>query len=222
MPAQHYVPDRQCQAHNQLHGSYNRMPPRQPGGNRKDSANSESGKGAISLLQEFVQSSTKHSLPPNHSVLQWKFDTRMADEATLEFSATVTFLLEGVPHHAAGAWHPSKKAAQRDAAERCLRLFTGRWTEEVKRRSAVSRTGCLDANASTPVRALEAYCQASPTLCGGSCPKFTTVCLESGMHWMAHVEVELMGVPHQFKGSTMDSEESACNDVAQRLLWYLQ
>lgn len=32
----------------------------------------------------------------------------------------VSFLLDGVPHHVAGAWQQSKKLAQRDTAERCL------------------------------------------------------------------------------------------------------
>lgn len=221
MPAQHHLPDSQYQAQRQRHGSCGRIPQKQGGVNRNDGAptSSSAGKGAISLLQEFVQSSTKHSLPPNHSVLQWKFDTRMADEATLEFSATVTFLLEGVPHHAAGAWHPSKKAAQRDAAERCLRLFTGRWAEELQRRHAFSRNSI---DGATAVHALEAFCQNSQHLCGGSPPKFTTAYLDSEAHWLAHAELDLMGVPHQFKGSPMTSEESACNDVAQRLLWYLQ
>ena len=44
----------------------------------------------------------------------------MADNTNLEFRAQVSFLLDGVPHHVAGAWQQSKKLAQRDCAERCL------------------------------------------------------------------------------------------------------
>lgn len=52
--------------------------------------------------------------------LRWTFDTHMADNTNLEFRAQVSFLLDGVPHHVAGAWQQSKKLAQRDCAERCL------------------------------------------------------------------------------------------------------
>lgn len=185
-------------------------------------------KGAISLLQEFVQSSTKHHLPPNHSVLQWKFDTRMADEATLQFSATVTFLLEGVPHHAAGSWYPSKKTAQRDAAERSLRLFASRWAEEFQQKqqkqwlaTPASRME-LELHAATAVRALQAHCQKFPDLFGSFSPRFTVAWLGNANLCQAHIELELMGIPHKFKGALMRSEDDAQNDAARRVLWYLQ
>merc|ERR1719272_81679 len=59
-------------------------------------------KGAISKLQEFVQCSQTFNVPANYSVLQWDFDSEMADSATLQFRAIVAFLLNGVPHHVAG------------------------------------------------------------------------------------------------------------------------
>merc|ERR1712196_23535 len=55
----------------------------------------------------------------------------MASKAALEYRATVTFYLEGVPHHAAGIWQASKKRAQRDAAHRVLSFFVGRWGDEL-------------------------------------------------------------------------------------------
>lgn len=88
-------------------------------------------KGVISLLQEFVQSSRLFRGPQHRAILQWNFDNRMADFTTLEFSATVAFLLDGVPHHVSGYWHLSKKNAQRDAAERSLAFFVGCWGEQM-------------------------------------------------------------------------------------------
>lgn len=79
------------------------------------------------MLQEFVQFSKGFRVPPRCPILQWSYDTRMADFLTLQFRATVSFLLEGVPHHVAGEWHQSKKIAQRDTAERTLSLFVGCW-----------------------------------------------------------------------------------------------
>merc|ERR1740117_943028 len=38
-------------------------------------------KGAISMLQEYVQCSQTFIVPANYSVLQWDFDSQMADAA---------------------------------------------------------------------------------------------------------------------------------------------
>ena len=96
-------------------------------------------RGPISQLQEYVQEASKSTcaLPANFSVLQWDLSTR-ASSANLEFRATVSFFLEGVPHHVAGVWKPSKKVAQRDAAERALELYVPKaegeaaWEEEIE------------------------------------------------------------------------------------------
>jgi len=179
-------------------------------------------KGAISLLQEFVQSSTKLHLPSNHSVLQWKFDTRMADEATLQFRATVAFLLEGVPHHAAGSWHPSKKMAQRDAAERSLQLFMRRWSEEQSKDRKEPAPDSDDKSLAEEVQLLYAYSRNSG-LCGATPPQIEVSHPEDGSGlWQAHVELEIMGVPHRFKGAAMASAEDANIDAAKRVLWYLK
>merc|ERR1719272_787278 len=78
------------------------------------------GGGPISELQEYVQRDRRFPVSSHRPILKWEWNTRMANAVTLEFRATVSFILEGVPHHAAGAWHTSKKSAQRDAAERVL------------------------------------------------------------------------------------------------------
>eukprot|EP00928_Gymnodinium_smaydae_P008308 TRINITY_DN13029_c0_g1_i1.p1 TRINITY_DN13029_c0_g1~~TRINITY_DN13029_c0_g1_i1.p1 ORF type:complete len:557 (+),score=110.81 TRINITY_DN13029_c0_g1_i1:77-1747(+) len=106
------------------------------------------GKGPISMLQEFVQCSKEFRLPPRKPILQWSYETRMADHSMLEFRATASFLLGGVPHHAAGAWHPSKKAAQRDAAEGALGLFVGRWGSQLL--PSASDEGCAATAHGTP------------------------------------------------------------------------
>merc|ERR1719159_743783 len=85
------------------------------------------GGGPISRLQEFVQSDRRYPVSSHRPILSWDFDTRMANAVTLEFRSTVSFVLEGVPHHAVGSWQSSKKGAQRDAAERVLGLLIGMW-----------------------------------------------------------------------------------------------
>jgi len=93
-------------------------------------ASEASNRGPISALQEFVQEEGKlFKMPANCSVLQWEYGTRMAGK-NLEFRATVAFVLSGVPHHVAGVWLPSKKRAQRDAAERALGLYVKPGREE--------------------------------------------------------------------------------------------
>jgi len=89
-----------------------------------------SSKGPISKLQEFVQSSKAHPLPSSCAVLQWSHENRMAG-SSLQFRATTAFMLDGVPHHILGGWWPSKKQAQRDAAERALSFFVGVCGQEV-------------------------------------------------------------------------------------------
>lgn len=179
-------------------------------------------KGAISLLQEFVQSSTKLHLPSNHSVLQWKFDTRMADEATLQFRATVSFLLEGVPHHAAGSWHPSKKMAQRDAAERSLQLFVRKWGEEDRKDRKEPAPDSDEEGLADEVQLLHAYSR-TLDVCGDSVPQFEVSRSEDGSgFWQTHIELQIMGVPHRFLGASMAMEEAATVDCAKRVLWYLK
>jgi hypothetical protein len=193
-------------------------------------------KGAISLLQEFVQCSKQHKQvgPQNRPILQWDFDTRMADFAALQFRATVAFLLDGVPHHAVGEWHLSKKHAQRDAAERALGFYVGRWGQHIFTNSVTTDiTESADAKhdlmmslpnqtvlseEATVMRKLYHFCQDCPVLSSG--PQWS-VRWDGGM-CQAFLEVPLLGVPHKLGGCFCDSEKTACADAARRVLWYLQ
>lgn len=89
------------------------------------------GKGVISQLQEFIQCSKEYKGKQGHSILQWDFEEGKDQANSIEFRATVKFVLDGVPHHAVGHWMSSKSAAKRDVAERALRLFVGTWGAEV-------------------------------------------------------------------------------------------
>jgi hypothetical protein len=187
-----------------------------------NTSHAASSKGAISMLQEYVQGSHTFHMPSNYSVLQWTFDSQMADAATLEFRATVAFLLEGVPHHIAGSWQPKKRDAQRDAAERALNLFVGRWGEQLLQRSQDnlkqqfgSNLECCRSN----IELLEEFCQES------------SMCRDEALCWSisweantcrATVGITVLNVAHQFAGSLCNSEAEACADVAGKVLWYLQ
>eukprot|EP00933_Yihiella_yeosuensis_P043984 TRINITY_DN3902_c0_g2_i1.p1 TRINITY_DN3902_c0_g2~~TRINITY_DN3902_c0_g2_i1.p1 ORF type:complete len:485 (+),score=93.01 TRINITY_DN3902_c0_g2_i1:155-1456(+) len=181
------------------------------------------GKGVISLLQEFVQCSKQFPSPQHRSILQWGFDTRMADFTTLEFRAQVAFLLDGVPHHVAGAWQLSKKLAQRDAAERCLGFFVGSWGTFLMSQADSDNHSWSNKVAAEshedPVDLLATFCQHFPP-CEGQKP-------ECSLSWdgdrcSATLEVNLLGVMHKFAGSQQTSAKEATNDAAKRVLWYLQ
>jgi hypothetical protein len=186
------------------------------------------------MLQEFVQCSKKFQAPANQPILQWDFETRMADRTTLEFRATAAFLLDGVPHHTVGGWHLSKKAAQRDAAERALTFFVKFWAQYFTRPGAEdfdSRTPQqqfeCDEDAADRARrgdnaeaALQEWCQEQPNRVGGA-PKWSLAREDDG-NYCARVEMPLLGVPHHFAGKPMRTEEDARADTARRVLWYLQ
>jgi hypothetical protein len=194
-------------------------------------------KGPIALLQEFVQGSKEFALPPNYSALQWTYDSRMASKAALEYRATVAFFLEGVPHHAAGTWHASKKDAQRDTADRALRLFVGKWGKDVLPMNPHADV-CLDdgreAEGNTEgdeesddvEQLLESFCKKS-SACDGP-PRWSieyghvrSECQQRGTCF-AIVELQLVGVPHKLAGALQDTESEARADAARRALWYLQ
>jgi hypothetical protein len=146
----------------------------------------------------------------------------MADEATLQFRATVAFVLEGVPHHAAGSWYSSKKMAQRDAAERSLQLFSCLWREEKHKDRKQPAPLSAPQGLANEVRILCAYCRSSD-LCGNSPPQFEVSRLEDGSGLLqTHIEIQIMSVPHRFKGAARPSEGAASLDAAKRVLWYLK
>lgn len=179
-------------------------------------------KGVISVLQEFVQCSRQFSAPQHRPILQWSFDSRMTDFASLEFRGTVAFLLDGVPHHIAGTWHPSKKFAQRDTAERALGFFVGRWGEQLlteQRQSGEISSNDFQA-ATSHVQVLDEFCRSMNPSSPGAVPKWTSRRDESG--WIAQAEISVLGVLHKFAGASKSTEDAAKQDTARRVLWYLQ
>lgn len=191
------------------------------------SEDASSLKGPIAMLQEFVQCSKAYPLPPNYSALQWSYDTRMATKAALEYRATVSFYLEGVPHHAAGKWHPAKKDAQRDAADRALQLFVGRWGKELlqfKPDDDACLEGPCDSEGNSEQhedeRMLECFCEQLP-ICTGPI-QWSIERKEGSSDCSAVVELRLLGVLHKLGGAAKSTESEARADAARRVLWYLQ
>jgi len=180
-------------------------------------------KGPVALLQEFVQSSRQFSAPQNRAILQWTYDQRMTASNSLEFRASVAFLLDGVPHHVAGGWCSSKKLSQRDVAERSLVFFVGKWGEQLL---AEDQDACSDAASRrapsgrcSDMNALEDFCLSYPA-CGGALPRVTLSGSEGGH--VAQVELMLLGVAHTFGGAARPTPDAARSDVARRMLWYFQ
>lgn len=182
-----------------------------------DCDNDALGKGVISLLQEFVQCSKYFHAPQHRPILQWNFDTRMADFTSLEFRAQVAFLLDGVPHHAAGSWQPSKKLAQRDAAERALSFFVGCWGEQL-----LEQPCSFEATAKQlpEKEVLQEFCRKFPA-CEGATPNWD-VMWDKNNDCRACLQVNLMGVPHKFTGPLRATAEEACAATSCRVLWYMQ
>jgi len=183
-------------------------------------------KGPLALLQEFVQSSKAYPLPANSSALQCTYDTRMASnsKANLEYRATIAFFLDGIPHHVAGGWHAAKKLAQRDTADRALRLLVGKWggelmdfePEEEEEASTMDFTADEDA-------LLESFCKTQP-MCESMEWSIQRVSTSDSREsqCIAVVELSLFGVPHKLAGAPQSTEKEARIDVAQRALWYMQ
>lgn len=189
--------------------------------------------GSISQLQEFIQRSKRFTTPQRSSILQWTWETRtLRSTGSHQFSATVAFSLEGVPHHMSGTWRSSKKLAQRDAADRALGLLVGRWGEHLTvgytdARKAMSEKaeGSID-NGMNEAQRLE---KISNDLAGNLGTPGGTIAAapvwvvqpEANGH-RACVELYVLGVQHTFSGAVKDTPEAACNDTARRVLWYLQ
>jgi len=195
------------------------------------------GKGAISLLQEFVQCSKQFQAPQHRPILQWSFDQRMVDFTTLEFRALVAFVLDGVPHHVAGAWHPSKKPAQRDAAERALGFFITVWGEQLLKQWDQAKADTMKVDAGSARRgawpagdealpecqALEEYCRTTQ-ICDGPGHVQWGVAWD-GSRCRAEVEIEILGVAHKFAGaprastSLMTLRTSSSKSCVSRSSW---
>jgi hypothetical protein len=197
-----------------------------------------SSKGPISKLQEFVQSSKAYPLPSSCPVLQWSHENRMVG-SSLHFRATTAFLLDGIPHHVLGGWWPSKKQAQRDAAERSLGFFVGRYGEELAKSPSKGDEAAFNlGEANVIIDAVAAFYEAKKEgftfeesdevvilqrFCGHplrwNCrweaqPDGEALC-------QATVELDFLGTPHVFAGRKFDNKAAARADTARRVLWYL-
>lgn len=185
--------------------------------------NSRSSKGPISKLQEFVQSSKAHPLPSSCAVLQWSHENRMAG-SSLQFRATTSFLLDGVPHHVLGGWWPSKKQSQRDAAERALAFFIGMCGQELMKGKDGNNGYKLGQNGTKPEEAPEE----------ADLEAFVGQQLQWSCRWEAQpdhgydgalckatVEFTYLGIPHVFAGKACTNKAAARADTARRVLWYL-
>lgn len=189
-------------------------------------------RGAVSQLQEFVQAARVYPMPTSCPVLHWIYDTRIAD-SKLEFRATVGFLLDGVPHHTVGEWRFSKKVAQRDVAERALELFVGHWGEVLlmsgspisRKRNNWDRNCAPYVNGDSarfhvgkkdPLQDLEEFSACFDI----TPPEWKHV--RDGDRYKAFVEIVIFDVPHTLCGAYCDSLRESYEDVARRVLWYLQ
>lgn len=177
------------------------------------------GGGPISELQELVQQDRRFPVCSNRPILKWEFDTRMANAVTLQFRATVSFVHSGIPHHATGAWHSSKKNAQRDAAERVLAMLRGQFnnvTEGLCDKS-LKWSGSAESSA---IDKLAVFCA---TLAGQQHAEPHWSFKRNGAGWQATVEVCVFGdVVHTLQGATCNDKQSAMEDTAKRALWYLK
>jgi hypothetical protein len=145
----------------------------------------------------------------------------MANAVTLEFRATVSFIFEGIPHHATGAWQTSKKTAQRDAAERVLVMLN----EQSCISSPSAQTELFCSAEASPVDQLSDYCaklrgkQKTEALWETLCWS----CTQENEGWQAAVEVCIYGdAVHTLQGAVCSNKQSAMEDTATRALWYLK
>lgn len=196
-------------------------------------ASQASDKGVISQLQEFIQGSKDWKGPAGRSVLQWAYDERKDKAGASEFRATVTFVLDGVPHHVVGEWKSAKHLAKRDLAERALRLYVTTWGEQLLQerhlQSAIQLLG--DGGATQAGRSavgkgqsLEHFLQTLPGY-GDAVPRWSfswTRGENQNLCCQAIVEVVLHGVAHKFMGAKCENQDEAKEDTAERTLWYLQ
>jgi len=140
-------------------------------------------------------------------------------------------MLEGVPHHASGCWQPSKKLAQRDAAERALALFAGAWGGGAWSIPAKHSNPVVD-----PDEVLRDFCHGvlpswwtSPALGHAAdievtwkeLPYHSTSPHQESGGFRSYVELTIFGVPHMIGGTTCATPEEARRETARRVLWYL-
>lgn len=174
-------------------------------------------KTVISMLQEFIQSSKQFPAPTHRAVLQWSFQSHMADFSNHKFRAKVSFTLDGVAHHVMGSWQTSKKLAQRDAAERSLGFFVSSWGSYLVEPGDSSDKFQPELDRDN-VTIIEEFCQNFPP-CDGNSPRWSVE--SDGEGWCASAEMSIFGVLHTFAGAQKLTAKDAKADAAKRILWYL-
>ncbi|CAL1159970.1 unnamed protein product [Cladocopium goreaui] len=182
----------------------------------------EGSKNAVSLLQEYVQTSKRgYRQPQNRATLQWKFDASSSGSKRL-FRARVAFVLDGIPHHVMGGWHPRKKLAQQDTASGCLSLFVGEWG------NCLSHPDLPDMP-DEALPALQSFCRSYPPICDSTLngdinwtiERLPSVPASAGAY-RALLKIQIFDVPHTFAGCLCRTPDAAKADTASRFLWYLQ
>ncbi|CAK9076670.1 unnamed protein product, partial [Durusdinium trenchii] len=149
--------------------------------------------------------------PQHRATLQWSFDASSTGSKRL-FRARVGFVLDGIPHHVVGGWHPRKKLAQQDAAAGSLGFFVGEWGNHL----APPELTDVPTEA---LAALQVFCR-SYAPCD---PKISwSIERLPAMQYRALLNVPIFGVPHTFAGALSRTPDAAKADTASRFLWYLQ
>jgi len=152
--------------------------------------------GPVSRLQEWVQAQSKQG---NYQrILHWNFEQQMEDRITLQFKATVSFMLDNVPHHIEGDWQTSKKKSQRDAAARALYHFTN--LDEV-----------TIPEGATPIERLELFDSS-----------ITFGIDKQDDLFRATAKFSVGGSVNYFRGSWQETEQAAKEDCAIRTCAYLR
>lgn len=188
-------------------------------GGESEEAFANDQKGAISKLQEYVQSSKEYPCPSSLPPLKWDWKEREKQDGSpgKEFCAQVTFPKDGLLHTVLGVWRQKKKFAQRDTAERALAIFEcGRGPASTAQLDRLGHwQGCESASKSTP-ELMEKLLQ---KICGNK-PSIFPACCNDGK-CQAVVQIALDGVPHCFQGAPKSDETAAKADALRRVLWYL-
>lgn len=203
----------------------------------------KTAENAVSALQELIQSCSSFS--PHTKILTWTFDQQLEKGNSLEFRATVSFVLGDVPHHFCGGWQTSKKKAQRDTADRVTHYL---------QRARQNIEGGVPAHAALDIRMipsdvleeLQAIYDSGGVEVRPPVPEGTDGCdFDSTLEWQleerpskssgavecrATVTFYIHDVPHHFCGgwcenraaesAGADGGNAARKDAVERVLWY--
>lgn len=186
---------------------------------------------AVSALQELIQSSA--SVSPNTRVLTWDFEQQFGKGNSLEFRATVSFVLGDVPHHFSGFWQTSKKKAQRDAAERVTHYLQQSGTRSSSRSRTLPSHAALG-GASLPAEVLRRlhaarngiFREGEPILDWKLEEREVPDSSSDRREFRATLTFSIYDVPHHFSGDWCSGSNAALGtaaarrDTVERVLWY--